>query len=182
MNARPRRRETSRASHADETHLTPHIRNRGGCFGACALVAKRNTKLERGGSDVPTGRTTRSRMTRRWPDENLRRSERPLPQGQLDDYVMSAQMQSRIRGGMAAAASVALIGTGMVLMNERAHEQAQRLALGEGLSADVTASAHRLQRGLFMALDTLRDQSLDHASLTIFALAAAVLLLVMLRT
>lgn len=95
---------------------------------------------------------------------------------------MNAHMQSRIRGGMAAAASLALIGTGMVLMNDRIQEQARRVAMGDGLSTDVTASVHRLQRGLFIALDTLRDQSLDHAPLTIFALAAAILLLVMLRT
>lgn len=95
---------------------------------------------------------------------------------------MNAQIHSRIRGGMAAATSLALIGTGMALMNERVREQAGRLAAGEGLSADASSSVHHLQRGLLVALDTLRDQSLDHASLTIFVLAAAVLLLVMLRT
>lgn len=83
---------------------------------------------------------------------------------------------------MAAAISLIFIAAGMALMNERVRQEAQRLAAGEGPSADVTSSALRLQRSVVLALDALRDQSLDHASLTIFALAAAILLLVMLRT
>lgn len=83
---------------------------------------------------------------------------------------------------MAAVISLALIGTGMALMNERMRDQAQRLATGHGWSADAVSSAHHLRHSLLLALDALRDQSLDHAPLTIFALAAAVLLLVMLRT
>lgn len=83
---------------------------------------------------------------------------------------------------MAAAISLTFIAAGMALMNERVRHEAQRLTSGEGPSADVTSSAHRVERAVVLALDTLRDQSLDHAPLTIFALAAAILLLVMLRT
>lgn len=91
-------------------------------------------------------------------------------------------MQSRIRGGLATIGSLTVIVAGMVLMNERVREQAHHLMQGRGRSPEVTASAHHLQRAAFVTLDTLRDLSIDHASLTIFALAAVVLLLVMLRT
>ena len=82
---------------------------------------------------------------------------------------------------MAAAASLALIGRGMMLMNERVHEQAVRVLAGHGPSAEMTSSAHHLQRMVLLALDALRDTSIDHAPLTIFALGAALLLIVMLR-
>lgn len=83
---------------------------------------------------------------------------------------------------MAAGASLAIIGAGMILMNDRVHDQARRLAAGDGPSAEVTSSVHHFQRAVLLALDALRDQSIDHAPLTIFALAATILLLVMLRT
>ena len=95
---------------------------------------------------------------------------------------MSAQMQSRVRGGLAAAGSLTAIVIGMMLMNDRAREQVQHLLTGRGPSPEVSSSAHHLQSALVVALDALRDQSMAHAPLTIFALAATVLLLVMLRT
>lgn len=95
---------------------------------------------------------------------------------------MNAQMQSRVRGGLAAGCSLAAIGAGMMLMNDRVREQAQRLLDGRGPSPEMSASTHQLQGAVLAALDVLRDQSITHAPLTIFALAATVLLLVMLRT
>jgi hypothetical protein len=95
---------------------------------------------------------------------------------------MNAQMQSRVRGGLAAAGSLTAIVTGMMLMNDRVREQGQHLLAGRGASPEVSATAGQLQSALFVALDVLRDQSVAHAPLTIFALAATVLLLVMLRT
>lgn len=95
---------------------------------------------------------------------------------------MNAQMQSRVRGGLAATVSLTAIVIGMMLMNDRVHEQIGHLLQGRGASPEMTASAHHLQSALFVALDGLRDSSMAHAPLTIFALAATVLLLVMLRT
>jgi len=95
---------------------------------------------------------------------------------------MNAQMQSRVRGGLAAAGSLTAIVAGMMLINDRVHVQVEHVLAGRGPSAEVSASAHQLQDALVLSLDALRDQSIAHAPLTIFALAAIVLLLVMLRT
>jgi hypothetical protein len=95
---------------------------------------------------------------------------------------MSAPLQGRLREGLGAAGSLLLILTGMSLMNQRVREQLQHLYAGGGVPPDVSASAHHVQNAALFAIDALRDQAIAHAPLTIFALAAAVLLLVMLRT
>lgn len=95
---------------------------------------------------------------------------------------MNAQIQSRLRGGVATAGSLAVILAGMTMMNERVRDQVNVVINGRGPSPEVTASAHQIESAAWAALDVLRDQSMAHAPLTIFALAAAVLLLVMLRT
>lgn len=95
---------------------------------------------------------------------------------------MRVTLQSRVRGGLATVASLVAILTGMALMNEKVREQVQRLFAGEGLTPEVDSSAHGAESAALYALDLLRDQSIAQAPLTIFALAASVLLLVMLRT
>lgn len=96
--------------------------------------------------------------------------------------MMSAQLQSRLRGGAGAVGSLAVIVAGMTMMNDRIREQVQWVITGRGPSSEVASSAHQVESALWVALDVLRDQSIAHAPLTIFALAATVLLLVMLRT
>lgn len=95
---------------------------------------------------------------------------------------MNAQMQSRMRGGLATAGSLAVILAGMAAMNDRVRDQLHIVVNGRGPSPEITASTHHVESAVLSALDVLRDQSMAHAPLTIFALAAAVLLLVMLRT
>ena len=91
-------------------------------------------------------------------------------------------MGRRLKGGLAAAGSLAAVVLGMAVMNEHVRNAVRRIANGDGAPPEMMASAHRLQQGLLVALDAVRDQSIDHAPLTIFALAATVLLLFMLRT
>ena len=91
-------------------------------------------------------------------------------------------MRRRLSGGLAAAGSLAALVLGMAAMDERVREAARRVVSGEGASPEMVSSAHRLQEAVFVAIDAVRDQSIDHAPLTIFALVATVLLLFMLRT
>jgi hypothetical protein len=95
---------------------------------------------------------------------------------------MSARMQSRLRGGVASLASLGVILAGMTIMNDRVRDQVHALVAGRGPSPEVSSSAHQVESAAWLAMDLLRDQSIAHAPLTIFALAATVLLLVMLRT
>jgi len=95
---------------------------------------------------------------------------------------MGAPLQSRIRGGLGATASLLAIAGGMTVMNESLRRQAERLVAGDGASPELWSSVHRIASAAGVALDALRDQSVDHAPLTIFALSATVLLLIMIRT
>lgn len=94
----------------------------------------------------------------------------------------SEQFQSRVRGGAASVLSVSVILAGMTMMNDRVRDQVQAFIAGGGASPELSSSAGRAETMLWVAIDALRDQSIAHAPLTIFALAATVLLLVMLRT
>jgi hypothetical protein len=100
----------------------------------------------------------------------------------IEDRDMSALTQSRVFGGAMAATSLAAVLIGMSAMDHRVHEQVSRAVNGGGLSPEMASATHRLQEAVFAALDAVRDSSMDHAPLTIFALAAMVLLLFMLRT
>ncbi|MGE3510107.1 MAG: hypothetical protein AB7N65_14625 [Vicinamibacterales bacterium] len=95
---------------------------------------------------------------------------------------MSATLQSRIRGGLGATASLLAIAGGMTVMNEGLRRQVERLVAGDGASPELRSSAQRLASAAGVALDALRDQSVDLAPLTIFALSAIVLLLILIRT
>ena len=91
-------------------------------------------------------------------------------------------MQRRLNAGLAAIGSLAAVGVGMALMNDRVRVQMTRIICGEGASPEVVSYAQRMNGVVLTALDAVRDQSMEHAPLTIFALAATVLLLFMLRT
>lgn len=83
---------------------------------------------------------------------------------------------------MAAVGSLIVVVLGMAAMDARVRGLVRQLLDGEGLSPEVLSTVHRVNQAVLVALDAVRDQSIDHAPLTIFALAATVLLLFMIRT
>jgi hypothetical protein len=88
----------------------------------------------------------------------------------------------RLFSGTLAAISVVAVLLGLSMMDDRIGSQAQQLMNGQGLSPDSLSSVERAKDTLFMAISIAGDQSMGHLPLTIFALAAIALLLVMLRT
>jgi hypothetical protein len=91
-------------------------------------------------------------------------------------------MQRRLSSVAAAAGSLTIVVLGMAVMNARVREQLRHLLDGPRPSPDTLSTAYRMQDAVMVALDAMRDQTIEHAPLTIFALAATVLLLFMLRT
>lgn len=91
-------------------------------------------------------------------------------------------MQRRLGSAIAAAGSLTVVVLGMAAMDERVRAQVHQLFNGQGPSPETLSAVYRLREAVVVALDAVRDQSIDHAPLTIFALAATVLLLFMLRT
>jgi hypothetical protein len=83
---------------------------------------------------------------------------------------------------VAAVGSLTVVVLGMAAMDERVRAQVRQMMDGQGLSPEALSTVHRVKDAVLVALDAVRDQSIDHAPLTIFALAATVLLLFMIRT
>lgn len=88
----------------------------------------------------------------------------------------------KLGSALAALGSLAAVLLGMAAMDVRVREQVRLALAGQGPTPEAWSSLHRLQDAVLVALDAVRDRGIEHAPLTIFALAATVLLLVMLRT
>lgn len=81
-----------------------------------------------------------------------------------------------------SAAGIGAILVGLVVIDPRVREQAMALARGKGPTGEFASAGERVQELGYIALQAVRDQSIEHAPLTLFALAALVLFVLMLRT
>lgn len=90
-------------------------------------------------------------------------------------------MQRAHIGWMASIGGATALIAGLLVLDPRLRQQANALANGEPSNELVSMNA-QVQDLLFTTLAVLRDYSLDNAVLVIFALAATVLVLFMLRT
>ena len=82
---------------------------------------------------------------------------------------------------MASIGGAVSLVAGLLVLDPRLRQQANALANGEPSNELVSMNA-QVQDILFTTLAVLRDYSVDNAVLVIFALAAMVLVLFMLRT
>ena len=83
---------------------------------------------------------------------------------------------------ISAGALVALISL-LAAFDGRVREQISlRIGSGAGASAQVAEASAALRDLTTLVVDAVRDQSIEHAPLVIFVLAATVLVLFMLRT
>ena len=90
-------------------------------------------------------------------------------------------MQRAHIGWMASIGGAVSLVAGLLVLDPRLRQQANALANGEPSNELVSMNA-QVQDILFTTLAVLRDYSVDNAVLVIFALAAMVLVLFMLRT
>lgn len=79
-----------------------------------------------------------------------------------------------------AASLLALIG-GFAVINDDVRGFLERLIHG-GATAEITSVTWQGQHAGWIVFQSLKDQSMEHGPLTIFAIAASVLVLFMLRT
>jgi hypothetical protein len=94
-------------------------------------------------------------------------------------------MRSSLRRPALGDAAISIGALALLLIVLVSMDQRVRglLALDSGRpSAEVVAAGWRARQVAFTILEVVRDQSLDHAPLMIFVLAATVLTLFMLRT
>jgi hypothetical protein len=90
-------------------------------------------------------------------------------------------MRRSFAGALSAAGGVLALVIGLAAIDDRVRDQVMRLLDG-GPSEDITAIGRALQGLTFVVARAMKDQSIEHAPLAIFALAAMVLVLFMLRT
>ncbi len=91
-------------------------------------------------------------------------------------------MRGKTRGFVTSAAGIGAIVAGLVVIDPRVREQAAMLASGRGPTGEFSSVGVRMQELGLVAMQAVRDQSIEHAPLTLFALAALVLFVLMLRT
>ncbi|HUR33693.1 MAG TPA: hypothetical protein VM032_07845 [Vicinamibacterales bacterium] len=85
-------------------------------------------------------------------------------------------------GFITTSAGIAAIVTGLAVIDERVRGEVAALASGHARAGDIAGVGGRMQELGLVALYAVRDQSIEHAPLTLFALVALVLFVLMLRT
>ncbi len=91
-------------------------------------------------------------------------------------------MPRSLSGAVTATVSITSLVIGLAAIDGRVREQLAWLMSGRGPSNEMVSAGSRLQGFLAVIAEAVRDQSMEHAALVIFALAALVLVLFMLRT
>jgi hypothetical protein len=95
---------------------------------------------------------------------------------------MKPLTRRRVRGAALTAASLMAVIGGMSLIEPRVHSQVGRMLNGEGMTPEVASAVHRMQQVVMTTYEAVHDKSIEHATLAIFAVAAAVLVAFMFRT
>jgi hypothetical protein len=85
-------------------------------------------------------------------------------------------------GSLIAGAGVAAVVLGLAVIDDRVRDQLAMLMSGRGPTAEMIGAGTWLEDLVALVVQAVRDQSMAHAPLVIFALAALVLVLLMLRT
>ena len=80
-----------------------------------------------------------------------------------------------------SAGGLVLLLLALVSLDDHVREQLS-LRFGRGASIELTTAGAEIRDFATVLLDAVRNQSIEHAPLMIFALAATVLVLFMLRT
>jgi hypothetical protein len=91
-------------------------------------------------------------------------------------------MTRTLNGGMTSIAGICAVVVALAAIDARVRDQVSALASGRAPSGELVTLTERVKDLAFVVLQAVRDQSIEHAALTIFALGALVLLLFMMRT
>jgi hypothetical protein len=91
-------------------------------------------------------------------------------------------MRRVIRDGLISFGALVLLLVALVSIDGKVRERVADLLTTPPSSAEIAGYGDRMGRFSAVMFDAVRDQSVEHAPLTIFAVAATVLVLFMLRT
>jgi hypothetical protein len=88
----------------------------------------------------------------------------------------------RAKSIMGAAAGLLVLAGGLAIIDERVRFSFMRMLEGGAPTGDVAQATSSLEDMSYLVLSAIRDQSIEHAPLTLFAIGAMVLVLFMTRT
>jgi len=91
-------------------------------------------------------------------------------------------MRRRTTSFITTAAGACAIVVGLAVIDERVRSEVAALVSGRAGSGEIAGFGGRLEELGLIAMQAVRDQSIEHAPLTLFALVALVLFALMLRT
>jgi hypothetical protein len=87
-----------------------------------------------------------------------------------------------MNGGMTSIAGACAVVVALAAIDSRVRDQVSAIMSGRAPSGELVTLTQGFQDFAYTVLQAVRDQSIEHAALTIFALGALVLLLFMMRT
>jgi len=85
-------------------------------------------------------------------------------------------------GGLTSVGGVVALAIGLAAIDDRVRDQFARVFTSRGPTNEITTLGSRLNDMVLIAAQAVTEQSIAHAPLVIFALAAAILVLLMTRT
>lgn len=85
-------------------------------------------------------------------------------------------------GGLATAGGLLALLIGLAAIDDRVRDQIARTFTSRGPTAEITTVGARLNDIVLIAAQAARDQSIEHAPMVVFALAAVILVLLLLMT
>jgi hypothetical protein len=94
---------------------------------------------------------------------------------------MYAIRRPSLAGITTAAGGFCVVVLGLAILDERVRAEIMRIVSNRGPSTGLVEAGARMESFAMIVMHAIRYQSIEHAPLVIFALAALVLLLFMLR-
>jgi hypothetical protein len=85
-------------------------------------------------------------------------------------------------GALSAAGGMCAVLIGLAAIDGRVRGQVAQVLSGRGPSGEILEAGGRMQDLAAIMLQAAQDQSIEHAPLVIFAVAAMILVMFMLRT
>lgn len=95
---------------------------------------------------------------------------------------MAGVIRRPFSSGLATAGGLCALVVGLAAIDDRVRDQVARAFTSGGPTEEFASVGSRIQEMAMIAAQAVRDQSIEHAPMVIFALAAMVLVLFMTRT
>jgi len=161
----------------------PRRKSAGGCAGrASAHIRKRSFEFGATASRRQNETRAAFREMRRKPVQIRSPRKQSRERNGLCHKTTIEMLTTRARTWITAVTGVASLVLVLALVDYRVRDEISRLASGRPPSSEVMAAGEEAQNLTYIVVRAVRDQSIEHAPLTIFGLSALVLVLLMLRT